>query len=115
MATQEEGLAIAAAQHRVTQATPRAHSGLGLSVSTAYRDEPEQAGYEPGRCIKAFTHPGTGCRIEERRHAKRLSWQTETFWMAYPPDGHIMGAATGDTWEQAHDNMLTKLAERAAA
>jgi len=106
------GLAIAASRRRVTQASPQAAARLGHSVSTAYR---EQGGYEPGRCIRAFTHPETGCRIEERRHAHRLSWQTETFWMAYPPDGHIMGAATGDTWEQAHDNMLAKLSEWRAA
>jgi len=107
-----EGRAIAASRHRVTQASPQAAARLGHSVSTAYR---EQSGYEPGRCIRAFTHPETGCRIEERRHAHRLSWQSETFWMAYPPDGHIMGAATGDTWDQAHANMLAKLSERRAA
>lgn len=100
--------AIAASRHRATrEPNPQAVSAVPASVD--YR------GYEPGRCIKAFAHPETGCRVEERRHAHRLSWQTETFWMAYPPDGHIMGAATGDTWEQAHTNMLAKLAERQAA
>jgi len=34
-----EGRAIAASRHRVTQASPRARSGLGHSVSTAYRNQ----------------------------------------------------------------------------
>jgi len=34
-----EGLAIAASRHRVTQASPRASSCLGHSVSTAYRNQ----------------------------------------------------------------------------